>query len=47
MMSRENRGGALQSQFLFHGKGRLTVPGFSPYYSTALGDAYLASSFPD
>jgi site-specific DNA-methyltransferase (cytosine-N4-specific) len=28
----------------FHGKGRLEVPGFSPYYSTSFGDAYLADS---
>ena len=39
-----NGAGALQNQFIFHGKDRLTVPGFSPYYSTTLGDAYLADS---
>jgi len=43
-MSNANGAGALQNQFIFHGKGRLTVPGFSPYYSTTLGDAYLADS---
>jgi site-specific DNA-methyltransferase (cytosine-N4-specific) len=41
-----NRAGALQNQFDFHGKGRLTVPGFSPYSTTALGDAYLADPLP-
>ena len=38
--------GAVQNQLLFHGKGRLEVPGFSPYYTTTLGDAYLADSLP-
>jgi hypothetical protein len=43
-MSSAKGAGAMQGQFIFHGKGRLAVPGFTPYYSTALGDAYLADS---
>lgn len=34
----------LQSRLDFNARPRLTVPGFSPYYSTSLGDAYLADS---
>lgn len=35
-----------QASLLFNEKSRtrLTIPGFSPYYSTQLGDAYLADS---
>lgn len=35
-----------QTSLLFSekSKSRLTLPGFSPYYSTDLGDAYLADS---
>src|SRR5262245_24306533 len=38
--------GAVQNQLVFHGKGRLEIPGFSPYYTTPLGDAYLGDSLP-
>jgi DNA modification methylase len=43
-MSGPSRNGPMQNKFVFHGKSRLTVPGFSPLYNTALGDAYLADS---
>ena len=43
-MGSPSRNGSTQNQFDFHGKSRPTVPGFSPLYNTALGDAYLADS---
>lgn len=43
-MSSESRPSIAQGRFLFHGRGRLEVPGFSPFYSTDFGDAYLADS---
>ncbi len=43
-MSSESRPSIAQGRFLFHGRGRLEIPGFSPFYSTNFGDAYLADS---
>jgi len=42
MASRRAVGG--QRRMVFHDRKRLVVPGFSPFYSTSLGDAYLADS---
>ena len=33
-----------QGRLVFHDRGRVDVPGFSPFSSTAFGDAYLADS---
>ena len=43
-MSSERSPGTAQGRLVFHGRGRLEVPGFSPYYRTDFGDAYLADS---
>ena len=43
-MSEPSRQLHRQGMLDLHGKPRLEVPGFSPYYSTELGDAYLADS---
>ncbi len=43
-MSSDPRQGAAQGRLIFHGRGRLEVPGFSPFYRTDCGDAYLADS---
>ena len=33
-----------QNTFVFHGKPKLAIPGFVPFYRTNQGDAYLADS---
>lgn len=33
-----------QARFSFHSRAKLALPGVTPYYSTALGDAYLGDS---
>jgi DNA modification methylase len=43
-MDSASRQVAGQNTFVFHGRSRLAVPGFEPYYSTAFGDAYVADS---
>ena len=43
-MGSEPRAGTAQGRLVFHGRGRLEVPGFTPFYSTDFGDAYLADS---
>ena len=34
----------IQSRLSFGSVSKLSIPGFEPYYSTPLGDAYLADS---
>lgn len=43
-MSEAGRRRVGQERFNFHGRSRLGVPGYEPYYSTTLGDAYLADA---
>ena len=43
-MSVESSPNTAQGRLIFHDRGRVVVPGFSPFYTTSLGDAYLADS---
>lgn len=43
-MNKPMASGVLQNQLSFDGREKPVAPGFEPFYSTGLGDAYLADS---